>query len=47
MFMDHTSSSVTILPRRPVKCWFNSIFSMVFYIGLFSGIGYIIQLTLF
>ena len=27
--------------------WFRAVFSMVFYIGLFSGIGYLIQLTLF
>ena len=27
--------------------WFRAAFEMVFYIGLLSGIGYLIQLTLF
>jgi hypothetical protein len=41
------SRGATILPAKSVKVWFNSIFSMAFYVGLFSGIGYILQLTLF
>jgi hypothetical protein len=36
-----------ILTTKAVKGWFRAIFSMAFYIGLFSGIGYLIQLTLF
>ena len=38
---------VTILPAQSVKSWFTSIASMAFYIGVFSGIGYLLQLTLF
>jgi hypothetical protein len=33
--------------NKSVDGWFKAIFSMVFYIGLFSGLGYLIQLTLF
>ena len=33
--------------KKFVEGWFKAIFSMVFYIGLFSGLGYLIQLTLF
>jgi hypothetical protein len=33
--------------KKSVDGWFKAIFSMVFYIGLFSGLGYLIQLTLF
>jgi hypothetical protein len=35
------------LTRKSLEGWFKTIFSMVFYIGVFSGIGYLIQLTLF
>jgi len=35
------------LSSKTVKDWFRAVSSMVFYIGLFSGIGYIIQWTLF
>lgn len=35
------------LSSKAMKVWFSAVFSMVFYIGLFSGIGYLIQLTLF
>lgn len=35
------------LSSKAMKGWFRAVFSMVFYIGLFSGIGYLIQLTLF
>lgn len=38
---------VTTLSSKAMKGWFRAVFSMVFYIGLFSGIGYLIQLTLF
>jgi hypothetical protein len=47
MFMDHTRDTPTILPSNPLKNWFNSIFSMAFYVLVFSGIGYFIHLTLF
>jgi hypothetical protein len=33
--------------KKSFDGWFKAIFSMVFYIGLFSGLGYLIQLTLF
>jgi hypothetical protein len=33
--------------KRSAEGWFKAIFSMVFYIGLFSGLGYLLQLTLF
>jgi hypothetical protein len=36
-----------ILSSKSVQGWFRAVFSMAFYIGLFSGIGYLIQLTLF
>ena len=36
-----------ILSSKAMKGWFRAVFSMAFYIGLFSGIGYLIQLTLF
>ena len=42
MYQD-ASRGVTILPNKSVKGWFNSIASMAFYVGLFTGIGYIIQ----
>jgi hypothetical protein len=32
---------------KEFKGWFRAIFSMAFYVGLFSGLGYLIQLTLF
>lgn len=35
------------LSSKALKGWFSAVFSMGFYIGLFSGIGYLIQLTLF
>jgi hypothetical protein len=35
------------MPNKAVAGWFRSIVTMVFYIGLFSGIGYIIQVSLF
>jgi hypothetical protein len=38
---------VTILPAKPVKNWFTSIASMAFYVGVLSGIGYLLQITLF
>jgi hypothetical protein len=37
----------TTLTRKSLEGWFKTIFSMVFYIGVFSGIGYLLQLTLF
>jgi hypothetical protein len=46
MFMDYTRDTPTILPSNPLKSWFNSIFSMAFYVAVFSGIGYFIHLTL-
>ena len=45
--MNDFSCGATILTTKTVKGWFRAIFSMAFYIGLFSGIGYLIQLTLF
>jgi len=45
--MNDISSGTMILTNKTVKGWFRAIFSMAFYIGLFSGIGYLIQLTLF
>jgi hypothetical protein len=45
--MNDISSGAMILTNKVVKGWFRAIFSMAFYIGLFSGIGYLIQLTLF
>jgi hypothetical protein len=33
--------------KKSVEGWVKTIFSMVFYFGLFSGLGYLIQLTLF
>jgi hypothetical protein len=30
-----------------MRGWFRAVFSIVFYIGLFSVIGYLIQLMLF
>lgn len=35
------------MTKKFVEGWFKTIFSMVFCIGLFSGLGYLIQLTLF
>jgi predicted PurR-regulated permease PerM len=35
------------LAGKTMKGWFKAVFSMAFYIGLFSGIGYLIQRTLF
>ena len=33
--------------KREFAGWFKAFFSMAFYVGLFSGIGYLIQITLF
>jgi hypothetical protein len=27
--------------------WFRSLFSIIFYLGVFSGIGYLLQVTFF
>jgi hypothetical protein len=35
------------MPKKALMGWFRSIATMVFYIGLFSGIGYLIQVSLF
>ena len=35
------------MAKKSADGWFKAIFSMVFYIGLFGGLGYLIQLTLF
>ena len=35
------------LTLKSAKGWFSAIFSMAFYIGLFSGIGYLIQVSFF
>lgn len=45
--MNDISYGAAILASKAVKGWFRAIFSMAFYIGLFSGIGYLIQMTLF
>jgi hypothetical protein len=45
--MNEISSGALSLTNKAVKDWFRAIFSITFYIGLFSGIGYLIQLTLF
>jgi hypothetical protein len=45
--MSDLSGGATTLTQKAVKGWFRAIFSMAFYIGVFSGIGYLIQLTLF
>jgi hypothetical protein len=44
---DYFSLGATTMSGRAMKCWFRAVCSMAFYIGLFSGIGYLIQLTLF
>jgi hypothetical protein len=41
------SPGVKTLSSKTMQGWFRAVFSMAFYIGLFSGIGYLIQLTLF
>jgi hypothetical protein len=46
MYGDFLQGAST-LSSKAMKGWFRAVFSMVFYIGLFSGIGYLIQLTLF
>lgn len=46
MYGDFPLGAAT-LSSKAMKGWFRAVFSMVFYIGLFSGIGYLIQLTLF
>ena len=46
MYADFSSGAKT-LSSKAMKGWFRAVFSMAFYIGLFSGIGYLIQLTLF
>lgn len=45
--MNDISSGALFFTNKAVRGWFRAIFSMAFYIGLFSGIGYLIQLTLF
>ena len=46
MYADFSSGAKTLYSKA-MKGWFRAVFSMAFYIGLFSGIGYLIQLTLF
>jgi hypothetical protein len=43
----NTCRGAAVLTKKTVEGWFKTIFSMVFFIGVFSGIGYLIQLTLF
>jgi len=43
----NASRGAAVLTKKAVEGWFKTIFSMVFFIGVFSGIGYLIQLTLF
>lgn len=45
--MNNISSGAMILTHKAVKGWFRAIFSIAFYIALFNGIGYLIQLTFF
>jgi len=46
MYADFSLGAKT-LSSKTMNGWFRAVFSMAFYIGLFSGIGYLIQLTLF
>lgn len=46
MYGDFPQGAV-VLSSKAMKGWFRAVFSMAFYVGLFSGIGYLIQLTLF
>jgi hypothetical protein len=41
------SLGATRLSGKAMKGWFRAVFSIVFYLGLFSGIGYLIELALF
>jgi hypothetical protein len=45
--MNDISCGPILVSNKAIRGWFRAIFAMAFYIGLFSGIGYLIQLTLF
>jgi hypothetical protein len=45
--MRYSYSGAANMPKKALMGWFRSIATMVFYIGLFSGIGYLIQVSLF
>jgi hypothetical protein len=44
---DDFSLGATTMSGKAMKCWFRAACSIAFYIGLFGGIGYLIQLTLY
>jgi len=37
---------VSTMRKKNIMDWLRAIFSMVFYIGLFGGIGYLIQVVI-
>jgi hypothetical protein len=37
---------VSTVRKKNIMDWLRAIFSMVFYIGLFGGIGYLIQVVI-
>ena len=43
----HGKNGENTVSKREFAGWFKAFFSMAFYVGLFSGIGYLIQITLF
>jgi len=42
----HGIRGVSIMRKKNIMDWLRAIFSMVFYIGLFGGIGYLIQVVI-
>jgi hypothetical protein len=34
------------MSKKNVAGWFRAVLSMAFYIGLFGGIGYLLQMTI-
>ena len=42
----HGIRGVSTMRKKNIMDWLRAIFSMVFYIGLFGGIGYLIQVVI-
>jgi hypothetical protein len=42
----HGIRGVSTMRKKNIMDWLREIFSMVFYIGIFGGIGYLIQVVI-
>jgi hypothetical protein len=45
-YLSMSSGGVSTMRKKNIMDWLRAIFSMVFYIGIFGGIGYLIQVVI-